>query len=487
MKSIRFVALSAVVYGLLLTADQAFAAPFNSSLTVSKPTLMADGEDIQTIRVNIDTDNPQLVDEVNVIVNYPFANQPNNARGYFQWTPGNGFRKLGGDNYGARTVNLLPPNPANSVLGSEVITMPDGLIVQFRWTANRSYGPISDNDVWYHFAESTTGYTKHWSKVDTSFAVVTPNNYTLPSGSTLAVDKSVQQADNQDVQTARLVIHTASPALLDTASIIINYPMSGQPNLARGYFQWTPALGFRSLQNEYYGARYTRLLRENAMSPDQGSQRLVDAAAGTVTFIFRWTAVPGYGAISDNDISYHYAESSTGFSAGWTHQDTSYQVVNTFGNPDLMVSTDSSNPPAQTFVAGRWAVTLLAFRLRAYPNNEDVRIDSLRFEQIVPLTMGSFADYTALYIVDENGMTVGSVVPTSADPVITLNNVVIDRTDTDGVLFRLKAHLSPNSSGHQLGYALASVSASGVSTNMGARLIWNYPHSRPRSAVHTVQ
>ena len=304
--------------GMAFVGDVASAAPYNMSLHVTKANMLANGSDIQSAVVNIDTDTPALMDEVNIIVNYPFNGQSNNARGYFQWTKANGFRKIGSRFYGESQVNLLQPNEQDPLMGSEVLIMTDGVVVTFRWTANKSYGNIADNDVWYHCAERTTGYVHPWTKEDTSFAV-DAGNYTAPQFVSLSVSKPVLAANDADMQTATLVVRTSNPQLLDEANLIVNYPMPGQANMARGYFQWTPAVGFRHIYNTYYGARYVNFSRTT-------SDRSVDAVNGTVTFNFRWAPKYNYGVIADNDISYHFAERTTGFIQPWTKVDTNFAV-----------------------------------------------------------------------------------------------------------------------------------------------------------------
>src|SRR3989338_2116334 len=98
MKNLRPVLVFvAAIVGVCFATDAVKAAPYGSTLYVSQASIMAT-VDTQTATVAVDTDTPDLLDEVCIIVNYPVAGQPNNARGYFRWSRTGGFEKLGFDN-----------------------------------------------------------------------------------------------------------------------------------------------------------------------------------------------------------------------------------------------------------------------------------------------------------------------------------------------------------------------------------------------------
>lgn len=144
------------------------------------------------------------------------------------------------------------------------------------------------------------------------------------------------------------------------------------------------------------------------------------------------------------------------------------------------VNIDTGNADSRLFAAGTTGVTLATFNFYA-TTTEDVEIDSIYFTQRVTDTASAaFQDYDLLYVVDEAGNTVGSVVPTSTKPFIDLNAgaFVVGTADTDGAKLYLKANLSnigPSLNvtvgGHRLGFNIAAagdVTAKGVQTGSGS-------------------
>lgn len=146
----------------------------------------------------------------------------------------------------------------------------------------------------------------------------------------------------------------------------------------------------------------------------------------------------------------------------------------------VQVGKDSSNPDARLFAAGTQGATLAIFNFYA-TTTEDVEIDSITFTQrVTAAASAAFQDYDLLYVVDEAGVTVGSVVPTSTASFIDLNAgvFVVKNNDTDGAKLFLKANiasigpsLNVSVGGHQLGHniaAAAHVIAKGTQTGEGS-------------------
>ena len=146
----------------------------------------------------------------------------------------------------------------------------------------------------------------------------------------------------------------------------------------------------------------------------------------------------------------------------------------------VQVGIDTSNPDAKQVAAGSQGVTLGVFNLYS-TTTEDVELDSLTLTQRVTVTASAaFQDYDLLYLVNEAGVTVGSVVPTSTIPFIDLNAgaFIVPKNDSDGVKLTLKANLSNIGpaynvavGGHSLGFniaAAAHVIAKGVQTGTGS-------------------
>lgn len=133
----------------------------------------------------------------------------------------------------------------------------------------------------------------------------------------------------------------------------------------------------------------------------------------------------------------------------------------------VAVTLDSSNPASANYAAGTTGVMLGAFNFLA-TTTEDVELDTIYLTQISSTTAASaaFQDYARLYLVDENGKTVGSVVPTSTKPYIDLNAgaFIVRTNDTDGAILKVMADLSaigPSNNvsvgGHFLGFNITDV------------------------------
>jgi len=129
------------------------------------------------------------------------------------------------------------------------------------------------------------------------------------------------------------------------------------------------------------------------------------------------------------------------------------------------IGLDAASPNAALYAAGTSGVTLAVFNALA-TTTEDVELEHLKLTMnITDTASSSFQDYALLYVENESGETVGSVVPTSTTPVIQFGSkkVVLNVSDTDGSKLYLKANLAtigPNESitvgGHNLGFQVAA-------------------------------
>ena len=146
----------------------------------------------------------------------------------------------------------------------------------------------------------------------------------------------------------------------------------------------------------------------------------------------------------------------------------------------VQASLDSSNPTAKLFAAGTQGATLAVFNFLA-TTTENVEMERVKFTQVVTATASSsYLDYNLLYLENEAGVVVGSVVPTSTTPVIEFSSgaFVVNKDDVDGQKMYLKANLSNIGSsqnvtvgGHRLGFkitAAGDMTAKGAQTGSGA-------------------
>jgi len=146
----------------------------------------------------------------------------------------------------------------------------------------------------------------------------------------------------------------------------------------------------------------------------------------------------------------------------------------------VQVSLDTSDPTAKLFAAGTNGATLAVYNFLA-TTTENVEVERIKFTQVVTNTASSsYLDYNLLYLENEAGVTLGSVVPTSTTPVIefTDKSFVVDKDDSDGAKVYLKANLSSIGTtynvtvgGHRLGHSISAktdVTAKGAQTGSGA-------------------
>ncbi len=131
----------------------------------------------------------------------------------------------------------------------------------------------------------------------------------------------------------------------------------------------------------------------------------------------------------------------------------------------VQVALDNSNPSAKLFAGGTQGATLAVFNFLA-TTTEDVEMERIMFTQVVEtLASSSYQDYNLLYLENEAGEVVGSVVPTSTTPVMEFgdNAFVVSKDDVDGQKMYLKANLSNIGSGynvsvggHNIGFSIAA-------------------------------
>lgn len=180
------------------------------------------------------------------------------------------------------------------------------------------------------------------------------------------------------------------------------------------------------------------------------------ATAGTHNFqIIAANKVTAIGVSTNNTVS-EIIDTATG----------NAMTVGTSGGT-VQVSIDNSNPSAKLFASGTQGATLAAFNFSA-TTTEDVEIEWIQFTQLVTDTASSsYLDYNLLYLEDENGVTLGSMVPTTTSPVMTFtgNAFVVNKDDSDGQIIYLKANLSNigtsynvSVGGHRVGFSIAAAS-----------------------------
>lgn len=442
----------------LIAPERAEASASFVSLTVEHPSIVANDTDVQTVRLVVSTTQSAILDSASIAINYPVPGRPNYARGYFQWTTSTGFRELGWDHFGIRYVTLRPEDPANPSAGSERVNdaVAGTVTFVFRWTARPSYGVVPGNDVWYSFGESATGFREEWTRSGVSFFVTGVHPH--PEFLSLSVDRNLIVANGQDMQTARLLIWSARPDLIDDVNIMVNYPVAGQTNPVGGHFQWGPWRGFRKLGGPAYGSEAVDLLPPNPANPALGSERIIHTASSTVEYIFRWTAHSSYGVINDNDIAYRFAEMSTGFSRWWSNVQTNFAVA---APAAVDVSLHPNSQNSRQFIAGTLGNRLTDFSFAVAFNAEPVEIDSLTLTQnVLDTASSSFMDYTLVYITDQSGAVVGSAVPTSTAVFIDIAPGAVMVTSTTRLAIRANLSLialnaNVTIGGHMLGYNIA--------------------------------
>ena len=372
----------------LILADPTFAvaaaatAPTFAAFTVDKSNQLANSQDVQTARLTINTTDPAYVDYAVLIINRVGAGgNPADMRGYFRWN-GNNFVE-GSSYFGTGHVNLLPMNASNSPAGSQrLIDAAAGTLnYVFRWTANPSYGAVPDNDITHQFGHAANQDFSPLTLEQTNYAVTAP--VAPPAFQSLTVDKQTQLADGSDIQTARLTMRVADPAHIDKVSIIINRDPINTANM-RGRMEWNPANGFyESGAAAYFGNNHITLLPAGSVGSPNNSYR--EVSGNTVTFVFRWTANPSYGAVPDNDLTYSFHDALSNRSSPLTRIDTSYAVS----------GANQSRPPSFN--------NLTVAKQIQVANRQDIQSAVLVIDAANP----SEIDFAALIINRQRGITSG--------------------------------------------------------------------------------
>lgn len=162
----------------------------------------------------------------------------------------------------------------------------------------------------------------------------------------------------------------------------------------------------------------------------------------------------------------------------------------------IEVALDASNSDARMFAAGTKGVTLAVFKVTA-TTTEDVELDYVYFTQRVTDTASAaYQDYDLLYLTDDAGKRLGSIVPTSTKPLIDLDvgAFVVKQVAGSGSRLYLKADLaiiSPSANvtvgGHALGFNIAvagDVTAKGASTGTGSVEYLASGSSAPNANTH---
>ena len=168
-------------------------------------------------------------------------------------------------------------------------------------------------------------------------------------------------------------------------------------------------------------------------------------------------------------------------------------TVGTSGG-SLEVALDSGSPTAKLFAAGTQGATLAAFNFLA-TTTESVEVERVKFTMRVTATASSsYMDYSLLYLENEAGTVLGSVVPTSTAVLMEFSSgaFVVDKADSDGQIVYLKANLSSIGTGynvtvggHHLGFnigAKTAIKAKGVSS--GSDSVEYLGTSAPNGVTH---
>lgn len=293
------------------------------SLTVDKISVVADGGDVQTARLSIETGSPEEITLAAVMVNME-AMHSNLARGYFAWTEESGFMSVSDTSsslYGSRFVKLLPSS-------ERVIDRDRGRVTYvFRWSAFPGHSAMSIDNIGYAYSEPGRGFSSGWRAVHsprTRFTVASPSGASVFHS--LTTDLPYILADGYNTQTARLTLSTRDPDAVDLAAILVNYSDAAS-GTGRGYFYWRKNTGFAARDSASYGTQYVTFL-------PYLSERVVDRRGGFLTFVFRWRPNINYGESPDTDIGYFFEESANEYSVGWRLADTSFSVVNAITTPE---------------------------------------------------------------------------------------------------------------------------------------------------------
>lgn len=316
LQAFGFLALSIILQFIarpsLLTGNpvQAAGTATFQSLVVEKSLVLTDDKDVQTASVTFLMPHPNAVDDLRLRVH-----AGSEQRLYFGWTLANGFAEISTPGNG--TATLL------SEASERVVNSEEGTVTfHFRWTTSPAYGGVADNDISYVWKESANDYTSPSKRVDTNFSTeLTPSAYS--SFESLTVDKLNVYANDEDVQTISLKMNVGEESNMSNVLVRVR---SG--SVQRLYAGWTP----NGTSNGLFAEINTPSNAHITLLPE-ASERVVDTANDTVTYNFRFTMLPSYGAVADNDVSYSWTESANNHFVDWTRVETNYTVSNTTPPP----------------------------------------------------------------------------------------------------------------------------------------------------------
>lgn len=173
MYALLSVAVIMVFAVLPVAIVSVFAAsiPQFESASVTKAQLASDDTDVQTATITIAAAEPERVDRIFVIVNYPYT-YPNTARGYFQAYIKDGqwlFQSVGGEFHGEPYVRLITEGPGASQVSVDAEA--ERVTAIFRWTAKTNYGEIEKNRLFYYFENTYAKFASGWRGTDAYFGV----------------------------------------------------------------------------------------------------------------------------------------------------------------------------------------------------------------------------------------------------------------------------------------------------------------------------
>ncbi len=160
----------------------------------------------------------------------------------------------------------------------------------------------------------------------------------------------------------------------------------------------------------------------------------------------------------------------------------------------VQVSIDASNVTSKNYAAGSQGVTLASFNFYA-TTTEDIDVQKIYFTQRVTDTnSAAYQDYDLLFVTDASGNVLGSVVPTSTKPVISLNSraFLVRTNSSSGQILYLKANLATiapqgtvTAGGHNLGFnitAIGDITAKGAQS--GSNAVVYFGSSVPSGNTH---
>lgn len=494
------------------------------------PSVTANGSHIQTYKLALKTANPDAITDVRIRIN---ADGPNAPQGYFAWRP-SGFYERPGSDVGNEQVTLITEGPHASyrVIENDGVYGPI-VMYYFNWTVDPSAGTTIGNSLRYSWTEMQYRLTgEEIEMFDTIVHTPALHITHLPPGHPLIYtpgEKDVTltkisfdaSASTEDVRVTGFDLDTLSalglsPMDLEWVHLLVYHEDRPDETL---WPEWTGGFNFFLPQPLVIsaGTQSTIVVRADIGSDALpgtytiGSEILDDVAAvGVVSgqVVDETMDLAGESTIivpfmiyipsppSPPSISPILPPTPPVVLPPSTPPILPPSPPAVLPTPTVQVSIDSSNPDAQLFAAGTQGVTLATFNFYT-TGPEDVEIESVYFTQrVTDPAMADYHGYDFLYLTDEAGIVVGSIVPTSTKPFIDVheNAVVVENGDTDGKKLYLKANLTnitPWSNvtvgGHQLGFNIAEtadVKARGHMSGMESIITFDDSGDQPNGNTH---